>query len=49
MLVDSQGRAYVGNFGFDYHAFVRRHPNSALYAPPGPPRTPIACSTRTAS
>src|SRR5438445_289266 len=23
MLVDSQGRAYVGNFGFDYHAFTR--------------------------
>lgn len=43
MLVDSQGRAYVGNFGFDYHAFVREHANSALYAPPGPPSTPIAC------
>ena len=43
MLVDDAGRAYVGNFGFDYHAFVRRHPNSALYAPPGPARTPIVC------
>ncbi|MPY55963.1 SMP-30/gluconolactonase/LRE family protein [Streptomyces spongiae] len=43
MLVDPQGRAYVGNFGFDYHAFAREHPNSMLYAPPGPPRTPIAC------
>ncbi|MFC4464234.1 SMP-30/gluconolactonase/LRE family protein [Streptomyces xiangluensis] len=43
MLVDPQGRAYVGNFGFDYHAFSREHPNSMLYAPPGPPRTPIAC------
>jgi sugar lactone lactonase YvrE len=43
MLVDPQGRAYVGNFGFDYHAFVREHPNSLLYAPPGPPTTPIAC------
>lgn len=43
MLVDAAGRAYVGNFGFDYHAFVRQHPNAALYAPPGPPRTPIAC------
>lgn len=43
MLVDDAGRAYVGNFGFDYHAFVRRHPNSAVYAPPGPPRTPIVC------
>lgn len=43
MLVDDTGRAYVGNFGFDYHAFARQHPNSALYEPPGPPRTPIAC------
>jgi sugar lactone lactonase YvrE len=43
MYVDGEGRAYVGNFGFDYHAFVRRHPNSAVYAPPGPPRTPIVC------
>ncbi|WP_329296619.1 SMP-30/gluconolactonase/LRE family protein [Streptomyces pseudovenezuelae] len=43
MLVDAQGRAYVGNFGFDYHAFTREHPNSLLYAPPGPPRTPVAC------
>ncbi|MFF1674491.1 SMP-30/gluconolactonase/LRE family protein [Streptomyces sp. NPDC058256] len=43
MLVDPKGRAYVGNFGFDYHAFVREHPNSMLYAPPGPPKTPIAC------
>ena len=43
MLVDDAGRAYVGNFGFDYHEFVRRHPNSAVYAPPGPPRAPIVC------
>ncbi|MDX2547954.1 SMP-30/gluconolactonase/LRE family protein [Streptomyces sp. WI04-05B] len=43
MFVDRLGRAYVGNFGFDYHGFVRRQPNSMLYAPPGPPRTPIAC------
>jgi sugar lactone lactonase YvrE len=43
MLVDPQGRAYVGNFGFDYHAFVRKNPNSMLYAPPGPPATPTAC------
>jgi sugar lactone lactonase YvrE len=43
MLVDPQGRAYVGNFGFDYHAFVRENPNSMLYAPPGPPTTTIAC------
>lgn len=43
MLVDPQGRAYVGNFGFDYHAFSREQANSMLYAPPGPPTTPIAC------
>ncbi|NEA66393.1 SMP-30/gluconolactonase/LRE family protein [Streptomyces sp. SID12488] len=43
MFVDRLGRAYVGNFGFDYHGFVRRQPNSMLYAPPGPPRTPLAC------
>lgn len=43
MLVDAQGRAYVGNFGFDYHAFAREHANAELYAPPGPPTTPIAC------
>jgi sugar lactone lactonase YvrE len=46
MLVDREGRAYVGNFGFDYHAFAREHPNSALYAPPGPPSTRIACFAR---
>ena len=43
MLVDPIGRAYVGNFGFDYHAFAREHANAMLYAPPGPPKTPIAC------
>ena len=43
MLVDDAGRAYVGNFGFDYHRFVQQHPNSALYVPPGPPRTSIVC------
>jgi sugar lactone lactonase YvrE len=43
MLVDPTGRAYVGNFGFDYHAFAREHPNSMLYAPPGPPTAPIVC------
>ena len=43
MFVDRRGRAYVGNFGFDYHGFVRRRPNSMLYAPPGPPTTSVAC------
>ena len=43
MLVDPHGRAYVGNFGFDYHAFAREHANAMLYAPPGPAKAPIAC------
>ncbi|MFD9438265.1 SMP-30/gluconolactonase/LRE family protein [Streptomyces sp. NPDC060006] len=47
MFVDRQGRAYVGNFGFDYHGFVREKPNSMLYAPPGVPSTPIACYSPT--
>ncbi|MER5447078.1 SMP-30/gluconolactonase/LRE family protein [Streptomyces sp. NPDC002764] len=42
MLVDARGRAYVGNFGFDYYTFDRENPNSRLYEPPGPPRAPIA-------
>jgi sugar lactone lactonase YvrE len=43
MLVDGAGRAYVGNFGFDYHGFIREQPNSMLYAPPGPPGARVAC------
>ncbi|WP_228033799.1 SMP-30/gluconolactonase/LRE family protein [Streptomyces spongiae] len=43
MLVAPQGRAYVGNFGFDYYAFVRERPNAQLYAPPGPRKAPLAC------
>ena len=43
MFVDKQGRAYVGNFGFDYHAFISEKPNSMIYAPPGVPKAPIAC------
>jgi sugar lactone lactonase YvrE len=42
MLVDRQGRAYVGNFGFDYHGAVKAQANAMLYAPPGPPRAPLA-------
>jgi sugar lactone lactonase YvrE len=42
MLVDPAGRAYVGNFGFDYHAAMKTQANAALYAPPGPPRAPLA-------
>ena len=43
MLVDPIGRAYVGNFGFDYHCSPASSANAMLYAPPGPPKTPIAC------
>jgi sugar lactone lactonase YvrE len=42
MVVDTTGRAYVGNFGFDYHAEVKNRPAAMLYAPPGPPRAPVA-------
>jgi sugar lactone lactonase YvrE len=42
MLVDPVGRAYVGNFGFDYHHAVRSGANAMLYEPPGPPRAPVA-------
>jgi sugar lactone lactonase YvrE len=42
MLVDAGGRAYVGNFGFDYHGAVKSQANAMLYAPPGPPRAPLA-------
>jgi sugar lactone lactonase YvrE len=45
MLVDDRGRAYVGNFGFDYHGAVKTQANAMLYAPPGPPRAPLAAFT----
>jgi sugar lactone lactonase YvrE len=37
LLVTTNGHAYVGSFGFDYHGYVRRHSNASLLAPPGPP------------
>lgn len=42
LYVDPVGRAYVGNFGFDLHASRKVRSNSRLYAPPGPPSTPVA-------
>jgi sugar lactone lactonase YvrE len=42
MVVDAAGRAYVGNFGFDYHGAVKSQAKAMLYAPPGPPRAPLA-------
>ena len=42
LYVDPAGRAYAGNFGFDLHASRKVQSNSMLYAPPGPPTTPLA-------
>ena len=42
MVVDTAGRAYVGNFGFDYHAAVKTRPAAMLYEPPGPPCAAVA-------
>ncbi len=36
MLVDAQGRAYVGNFGFDLDAMVATHGVEGLLDTPGP-------------
>ena len=41
LVVDSAGRAYVGNFGFDLDAFVEEHGELALVEPPGAPRTQL--------
>lgn len=37
MVVDSEGRAYVGNFGFDLDQLIVDAGPAALFAPPGPP------------
>jgi sugar lactone lactonase YvrE len=41
MVVDSVGRAYVGNFGFDLDGFIEEHGAAALVEPPGPPATAL--------
>ena len=41
LVVDTAGRAYVGNFGFDLDAFVEEHGELALVEPPGAPRTQL--------
>ncbi len=41
MVVDSAGRAYVGNFGFDLDRFIEERGELALIEPPGPPTTPL--------
>ena len=42
MIVDAQGRAYVGNFGFDLDNFLAEHGVAAALADPGPPRAVLA-------
>jgi len=41
MLVDPEGRAYVGHFGFDLDAFLAEHGEAGVLAEPGPPRAHV--------
>jgi sugar lactone lactonase YvrE len=41
MLVDPQGRAYVGHFGFDLDTFLDEHGEAGVLAEPGPPRAHV--------
>jgi sugar lactone lactonase YvrE len=41
MVVDDRGRAYVGNFGFDYERFLEDEGMDALFSEPGPPSTTV--------
>jgi sugar lactone lactonase YvrE len=42
MVVDAQGNAYVGNFGFDLDAFLHEHGIEGVLADPGPPQAVLA-------
>ena len=42
MVVDAQGRAYVGNFGFDLDAVLEKDGVEAVLAEPGPPKAKVA-------
>ncbi len=42
MVVDAQGRAYVGNFAFDLDAFLHEHGPAAAMSDPGPPSAKLA-------
>jgi len=42
MIVDTQGRAYVGNFGFDLDSFVAEYGVEGLIDTPGPITTSLA-------
>jgi sugar lactone lactonase YvrE len=41
MVVDRNGHAFVGNFGFDLDRFIEEQGPVALIEPPGPPTTPL--------
>jgi sugar lactone lactonase YvrE len=41
MVVDADGRAYVGNFGFDLDRFIEEQGATALVEDPGPPTTSL--------
>ncbi|MGE0830995.1 MAG: SMP-30/gluconolactonase/LRE family protein [Hyphomonadaceae bacterium] len=41
MLVDANGNAFVGCFGFDLFAFEQQHGQAALFGYPGPPKAPL--------
>jgi sugar lactone lactonase YvrE len=41
MVVDTTGRAYVGNFGFDLDRFIEEQGPAALVESPGPPTTAL--------
>jgi sugar lactone lactonase YvrE len=41
MVVDADGRAYVGNFGFDLDLFIEQRGAAALVEDPGPPTTSL--------
>jgi sugar lactone lactonase YvrE len=42
MVVNAEGRAYVGNFAFDLDTFMREHGPAAAMADPGPPSAKLA-------
>jgi sugar lactone lactonase YvrE len=41
MVVDSVGRAYAGNFGFDLDRFMEEEGVAGIINPPGPPKTSL--------
>lgn len=43
MYVDPTGRAYIGNYGFDYEERTAKKSHASLYAPPGLPTTALVC------